>query len=107
MLSRIALLLITVFWLSMNFMLWRSEFGGRNHIGVSVPSAVVWHKILTAPDNCDLSILHHGKSAGRCKWSVNIGQELTGAKDLPDGVPLDGPAPKPAGYRAQFDGGVT
>src|ERR1700677_3132366 len=107
MFSRIAFLLITVFWLCMNFLLWRSEFAWRNHIGVKIPVSVVWQKILTAPDNSGLLILHHGKETGRCQWSPNIGQELTASKMLTDGVPVDGPVPEPTGYRVQFDGSFS
>ena len=31
MFARITLLLITVFWLCMNFLLWRSEYGNDRH----------------------------------------------------------------------------
>ena len=79
----------------MNFLLWRSEYGWRNHVGAKVPVSVVWQKILTAPDNCGLQILHHGKEMGRCQWSANIGQELTAGKMLTDDVPLDGPRKNP------------
>jgi hypothetical protein len=107
MFSRITFILITVFWLCMNFLLWRSEFAWRNHIGVKIPVSVVWQKILTAPDNSGLLILHHGKETGRCQWSPNIGQELTASRMLTDGVPVDGPVPEPTGYRVQFDGSFS
>ncbi len=107
MFSRITLVLITAFWLSMNFLLWRSEFGSTNHVGAKVPVAVVWQKILTAPDPSRLQISHHGKEIGYCDWSTVIGQELSPAKILSDGIPLDAPAQKMNGYRIDFDGNVS
>jgi hypothetical protein len=107
MLSRLTLVLITAFWLCMNFLLWRNEFAGRNHVGAKVPVAVVWQKILTAPDRSDLQILHKGKEIGRCDWSAAIGQELSPEKMLNDGVAVDSSTPKMTGYRIDFDGNLT
>ena len=42
---------ILVFWLVMNGLLWRSEFGSGNKTGSTVPTSLVWEKILTAPDD--------------------------------------------------------
>lgn len=107
MFSRITFILITVFWLCMNFLLWRSEYGGGNRVGAKVPVAVVWQKILTAPDASGLQILHHGKETGRCQWSANIGQELNAGKMLTDDVPSDASPQKPTGYRIQSEGNFS
>src|SRR5258708_25535382 len=76
MFSRIALLLITLFWLTMNYLLWRSEFGGRGETGSAVPVETIWRKILTAPDNSSLEIIHQGTKLGYCRWAANLGPEL-------------------------------
>jgi hypothetical protein len=107
MFSRLTLILITAFWLCMNYLLWRNEFAGRNHAGAKVPVAVVWQKILTAPDRSGLHILHHGKEIGNCDWQAALGQELSPEKMLNDGVPLDTTAPKMTGYRIDFNGSLA
>jgi hypothetical protein len=107
MLSRITLLLITGFWLCMNFLLWRSEYGSRDQVGASVPAALVWQKILTAPDKSTLDIFHHGKKIGDCGWSAYAGQGLTAGKILTDGLPLDAPVQKPTGYHVYLTANFT
>jgi hypothetical protein len=71
---------------------------------VGIPVAVVWQKILTAPDKSTLGIYHHGKKIGDCQWFANFGQDLAMGKILTDGVPLDGAAQKSGGYRIEFGG---
>src|SRR5882757_8085812 len=102
MFSRVTLILVTVFWLCMNFLLWRSEFGGRNHIGTSVPVEVVWQKILTAPDVSQLQLSHHGKDVDMGRWTANIGQEVTGHNIISDEVPPAAPVQKATGFNVVF-----
>ena len=107
MFSRIALLLITLFWLTMNYLLWRSEFGGRDETGSAVPVEMVWRKILTAPDNSSLEIIHQGTKLGYCRWAANLGPELSqkkiaGGEIFPEGIPGGR-----YGYRIDFDGNVS
>lgn len=88
--SRLGFWLIAVFWLTMGVLLWRSEFGGGASGGASVPVSMVWHKILTAPDNSTLEIRQGTNRIGLCRWSANLGQEqATGARlteDQPEGM---------------------
>ena len=49
MIPRITFLAITMFWVVMNVLLWRTEYGVRGS-GIAVPVDLVWRKILTAPD---------------------------------------------------------
>jgi hypothetical protein len=69
MVQRLALVTITLFWVVMNVLLWRSEFGGGDHAGSVVPLGVVWRKILTAPDSSSLEVTRHGEKIGYCRWS--------------------------------------
>jgi len=105
MTSRIALILSALFWLTMNYLLWRSEFGGGNPLGNEVPTELVWRKILTAPDNSALDILHHGKKQGYCRWTVGtaLAPVPDPGEDLP---PVQNPG-QPAGYRLNLDGNLT
>ncbi len=97
MLYRAALLSVTLFWLLMNVLLWRAEYGQRDAARTPVPVAVVWHKMLTAPDTSSLTILHHGKKFGFCHWMTSI----TGHQPTLAGVQ---PAPKlaPGGLGTAF-----
>lgn len=101
MLSRIALLLITLFWVTMNVLLWRSEYGNRNRTGGNVPLSLVWHKILTAPDNSSLEISHKGQRIGYCQWTV------VGSKALTADVPTEVIGHDAADYRIDFGGNAT
>jgi hypothetical protein len=42
MTHRLALAAITLFWLAMNFLLWRSEFAGQDDSARPLPAATVW-----------------------------------------------------------------
>lgn len=73
MFARITFLLVLTFWLLMNFLLWRSQTGHQT-ISQKVPVEIVWQKILTAPDNSSLEILHYNERIGFCTWSATIGE---------------------------------
>jgi hypothetical protein len=105
MFARTTFLLVALFWVTMNFLLWRSEFGGPNHQGGLVPTEVVWRKIITSPDNSSLDILHHGKKAGYARWAVNERHDMT--TSLIGGLPVNGPADSPQGYRLDLEGNVV
>ena len=106
MTSRITFLLIALFWVTMTYLLWRSEYVGQNQVGSNVPLELVWRKILTAPDNSSMQILHQGKKVGYCKWVSNIGQDLATGKILTDDVPPDGMVRQLTGYRLDFQGNL-
>ncbi len=74
MFSRITFVFLLAFWLGMNFLLWRSQTDGHQPMGNKVPVEVVWKKILTAPDNSSLEILHYNERIGFCTWSATIGE---------------------------------
>jgi hypothetical protein len=107
MFSRISFLLITLFWLTMTYLLWRSEYVGQNQVGSVVPVELVWRKILTAPDNSSLQMLHKGVKVGYCRWASSIGQELATGKILADDTPPDGMVPRMTGYRLDLEGNVA
>ena len=46
---RIYFLIVTAFFVTMNVLLWRSEYGARSYQGSSLPSELVWEKVLTSP----------------------------------------------------------
>lgn len=73
---RFAFLVITAFFVTMNVLLWRSEFRPQGE-GTPVPLAVVWEKILRAPDDSDLEIFHQKKKVGHLRWAANAGETAT------------------------------
>lgn len=107
MFSRIILILITLFWVTMNYLLWRSEYGGQKNVGSSVPVEVVWRKILTAPDDSDLGVIHHNRPIGSGRWSSNVGQSPGARKIVADELPPEGIVERPTGYRLNFYGNAS
>ena len=108
MFSRITLLLLAMFWLTMTYLLWRSEYVGHAQVGSAVPVDLVWRKVLTAPDNSSLEIRHHGVKVGYCRLASNIGQELASGKFLNEGLPPESNAPHSSpGYRLDLEGNVA
>jgi hypothetical protein len=71
--ARVTFLFVLAFWLVMNVLLWRSIHSGHQAIGNKVPAALVWKKIITAPDNSSLEILHYNERIGFCNWAVQAG----------------------------------
>ena len=100
---RLLFWLITAFFITMNVLLWRSEFGGRSGSGSTVPLETVWHKMLLAPDNSRLEIRHHGKKIGYATWQPAVGEDLaTGRRMLEEPLP-EGMIRQPSGYNIDFD----
>lgn len=105
MIYRLALILITSFWVIMNLLLWRTEYGNRDRMATSIPADVVWQKILTAPDSSSLSIFHHGKKIGFCHWMTSIGEELNKTRE--EDEPFEGRVDKLSSYRIQIEGNLA
>jgi len=103
MIARLFFLLIAVFWLTMNVLLWRAEFGGRGG-DTPVPVALVWKKILTAPDASSLSVYQNSARMGYSEFSTSVGQEMStmdADRPPPEGVV------KKAGYQIHLAGNVA
>jgi len=73
---RPAFLVITAFFVTMNVLLWRSEFRPQGE-GTPVPLAGVWERILRAPDDSDLEIFQHKRKIGHLRWAANAGELAT------------------------------
>lgn len=98
--SRVIFLLVTAFWITMNVLLWQTEFGSRRTEG-AVPVATVWEKILTAADDSSLTVFQHGQLMGTCHLRTGVGEEWSNVGD--ENVP-SAPPEKTRGYRLQMDG---
>jgi len=105
--SRLSFLLISLFWVAMNVLLWRSEFGERSRRATSIPVDIVRQKILTAPDNSSLEISHHGEKVGFCRWSPNVGEDISTGKRAVDDLPLEGMVKRLAGYTIDLEGKIA
>ena len=103
MYARLTFLGIAAFWVTMNVMLWRLEFGDRGG-DTSVPPQLVWRKILTAPDASSLSVYQKGDRMGYCEFSTGVGQQMATfdeGKPPPDGFAAH------AGYLLHIAGNVS
>jgi hypothetical protein len=106
--SRIFFLAIAAFWLAMNYLLWRSQWGAHSRLGSAVPAEVVWEKILTAPDLSSLDVYDHDKRVGSCHWSATVGNSpLASNKILEDDYAPDGMDQQVTGYTLNFGGNAT
>jgi len=103
MMPRVTFILIAAFWVAMNVLLWRAEYGSRGN-GFPVPLDLVCRKILTAPDASTLSIYQGGQRTGFCEFSTGVEQEMS---------QLDAEQPPPeglaarAGYQIRVNGNVA
>lgn len=103
--SRIPFLAIVAFWLVMNCLLWRSQWGAHSRIGNEVPVEVVWDKILTAPDNSSLEIYDHENKIGNCHWTANVGNSpLSENKNISDDYEPDTTTAPMRRYTLNLDG---
>ena len=102
MIPRIAFLLIAVFWIAMNILLWRAEYVHYGN-GIRVPMALVLQKILTAPDISSLTVFQDGDRIGFCEFSTSVEQEMA---TLDEGKPVPEGVNTHAGYQIRFNGNV-
>jgi hypothetical protein len=103
---RLALLLVTAFFATMNVLLWRSEFVGHGHLGAPVPAELIWEKVLTSPDPSYLEVRHAGRKVGRAHWTASIEETNTSAEFSDELLP-EGMIKRFNGYSIGFDGNVA
>jgi hypothetical protein len=60
------------FWLTMDILLWRAEFGSRDEVDSELSAAAVWEKISTVSDSLSLSVLRDGKKILRVELARNL-----------------------------------
>lgn len=102
MMSRAIFILVTLFWVAMNLLLWRAEYGSAKG-GTTVSADMVWEKILTAPDDSSLNVIYQGKRVGFCRWRTGVGDAWSQVSDenIPSGLPG-----KDRGYNLRVEGSV-
>lgn len=99
--------LIAAFWILMNALLIRSEFGSGNEVSGSIPISQVWQNILTAPDDSSLAIMSQGQRIGSIRWVPNVGEDLTGDKLSKQVASPDGMIATLKDYRIDGEGNVS
>lgn len=113
---RLTFLLVAAFFVTMNVLLWRSEFAAKSSFGTPVPAMVVWEKMVTSPDNSWLEIRHRGTRVGRAHWVATIQEEYPAERVLPptddegnllEELPPEGMVRAVTGYTLDFDGNVA
>lgn len=100
---RLSFLAIAAFWVTMNVLLWRAEYGSRGG-DTPVPFELVWRKILTAPDPSSLSVYQNHERMGYCEFSTSVGQQMAALDDA--NPPPEGLVAK-AGYQVHLAGNVA
>ena len=101
---RVFLVVITLFFGSMNVLLWRAEFGARTSAGTLVPPEVVWGKVLTSPDSSDLDIHHRGTPVGHVHWIASVSEDPVVDPSAVEDPPPEGMIKEVTGYSLDFDG---
>jgi hypothetical protein len=102
MARKLSFALITLFWVTMNGLLWRAEFGGKD-TGAEMPVSLIWEKILTSPDDSGLAVNVAGDRVGYVRWQPNIGDEIATGK-VADENELEGRIKKLTGYTIRAEG---
>ena len=103
MTARLSFIGIAIFWGTMNFLLWRAEYGSRGG-DTPVPMDLVWRKILTAPDASSLSVYQKRERMGYAEFSTSVGQTMAALEE--DKLPPEGLV-KRAGYQIHLAGNVA
>jgi hypothetical protein len=104
MLRKASFLCITGFWLVMNGLLWRAEFGGKGEGGTYAPVSLVWEKILSSPDDSGLAVQIGKDRVGYLRWAPNIGEEIATGKTGNENSDIEGRVRKLTGYTIHSDG---
>lgn len=106
MTQRLILAGLALFWVTMNILLWRAEYAAKSQPGSPVDWRMVWHKILTAPDNSTLEITQRSKKLGQCRWAPNVGQEIASGKTAREDYLPEGRVQKLTGYSLDLEGSL-
>jgi hypothetical protein len=106
MLLRLYFPVIAVFFVAMNVLLWRAEFGGAGDPGSAVSEEVVWQKILTAPDDSTLEVSWNDRKIGYCRWVANVGEPVASGRTSPEDALPEGMVKQLTGYTVDLDGNI-
>lgn len=103
MIPRLTFIAFAAFWVTMNVLLWRMEYGSQGG-DIPVPLQLVWRKILTAPDASSLSVYQNGDRTGYCELSTSVGQQMATMDE--NKPPPEGFGTR-TGYQLHFAGNIA
>ena len=102
MLRKLVFPCITLFWVTMNVLLWQAEYGADGKEGSRIDTSPVWEKILTAPDASELQVIHTNQMLGYLRWEVIPDEEFFDGEGQPEGR-----VKTVRGYTLRLDGSVN
>lgn len=77
MLKRLPFIVVTLFWLVMNYLLWQKDFRAADIAGGKVPIDLVWEKMMRSADDSFLYIFDGKKRIGDLRWSTDVVDFMT------------------------------
>ncbi len=101
--ARLFYLLVIVFFVTMNVLLWRTDITGRTEFDSRLAPKLVWEKALTAAGESCLEIRYKGAKVGTARWQPNI-SEASSSKYSPDVAPPEGMIEAVSSYQVELDG---
>ena len=104
---KIYFLVVSAFFVTMNVLLWRSEFSARGRFGTPLPPETVWEKVLTSPDFSHLEVRHKGVKIGLAHWSAQISEAPAPSLLNSEELPPEGMIKRVTGYALHFDSTVS
>lgn len=107
MAARGVLIVVAVFWVVMNLLLWRHEFRPEGEPGEEIPVDVVLEKILRSPDLSSLEIKQRGRRIGYCRVLANQAETTATGRTMSDTGPLEGEVRNITGYTLDLDGSIS
>lgn len=107
--QRLIFFAVTGFFIGMNLLLWRSEYGDSARFGASLPTDVVWEKVLTSPDDSWMEVRHRGAKIGRAHWRARLSEEVPefDPEDPLGELSPEGMVQTVTGYSLDFSGNVA
>lgn len=102
--QKIYFLVALVFFLAMNILLWRSQYG-QEELALPLPVETVTRRLFSAADDSNLNILHRGAKIGYCRWSPQTLSVIPNRSGSRSAVP-DGMISGITGYSMSLDGTV-
>ncbi len=104
--KRTYFILVGGFWAVMNVLLWRAEVARNRQAGSPVPLMAVWQRILTAPDDSAMRVLHQGRQIGYCRWVAKVDEEDLPPRTGSGEEVVEGRVKRLTGYTVELEGNV-
>ncbi len=103
MASRLFYILVTLFFLTMNFLLWKTDIAGSTVFGSRLSPDRVWEKVLSAAGESSLEIRYKGTKVGTARWLPSITQPPAAPSEMELDLP-EGMIDQVSSYQLEFEG---